>query len=79
MALKELLGGLGVVGVLALYAIAGALGAGTTAIVVSVGLLLLGFVSIGTAQAIFLTILGVGATVTFLAGVLQLLFISKVL
>lgn len=52
-------------------ALAGAISMGTTAVVIAGGLYFLGFVTMGTAQAIFIGVVGVGAVVGFLFGLFQ--------
>ncbi len=62
MSKAQLAGGLiGLLVVALLGAIAGAIGTGTTAVVVAGGLYLLGFVSMGTAQAVFIWFVAGGA------------------
>ena len=61
---------------LAVYAIIGALSMATTAFVVAGGAVLLGFTTLGTAQAIALWVLAIGAVLGLIVGLFQVAVLS---
>jgi len=60
----------------ALYAVSGAVSFGTAAAVISGTALLFGIISMGTAQAVFLWIIGAGAILGVFVGFVQIAILS---